>query len=460
MLVAITDIRVGKRLRSLSENAVADLMSSISELGLRTPISVKPGIAKGENGGDKAAFDLIAGRHRLEACKRLGWEEIDASISQLSDTECELWEIDENLRRSELNELERGEHLLKRKALYEQLHPQARATAGSELAQKRWGDAEANLAPAFVSDAAKKTGASETAIKRSVRRAKKIDAKVRARIRDNPEIANSGVELDALASLDAQQQKQAVKMVEAGKAKTVREARTKIASLAPKPPSAPSKESQIRAMRESAAPTRPYYGSSDQERDTTADELVQVLAAEIEQILKVLIADPSSVAQIARAKRVALAVSFLKLLDIGIDDLPPKIGDTASLTRTVKAPGAGAVPCDRSAVPEAIKGARSPSGGLDASDAPRHRVATDPDPIQSASSLVHTSLMAAYLAIPAYQAKVKDWTMRGDRLGEPAPTADDGSTLPFEALWRNAGTEAHNEFRRDLLLREKARRAA
>ena len=97
MLVAITDIRVGKRLRSLRENAVADLMSSISELGLQTPISVKPGIAKGENGGDKAAFDLIAGRHRLEACKRLGWEEIDASISQLSDTECELWEIDENL---------------------------------------------------------------------------------------------------------------------------------------------------------------------------------------------------------------------------------------------------------------------------------------------------------------------------------------------------------------------------
>src|ERR1700730_14472645 len=458
MLVAISDIRVGKRLRSLRENAVADLMSSISELGLQTPISVKPAIAKGENGGDKAACDLIAGRHRLEACKRLGWEEIDASISQLSDTECELWEIDENLRRSE--QLERGEHLLKRKALYEQLHPQARATAGSELAQKRWGDAEANLAPAFVSDAAKKTGASETAIKRSLRRAKKIDAKVRARIRDNPEIANSGVELDALASLDAQQQKQAVKMVEAGKAKTVREVRTKIASLAPKPPNAPSKESQIRAMRESAAPTRPYYGSSDQERDTTADELVQVLAAEIEQILKVLIADPSSVAQIARAKRVALAVSFLKLLDIGIDDLPPKIGDTASLTRTVKAPGAGAVPCDRSAVPEAIKGARSPPGGLDASDAPRHRVATDPDPIQSASSLVHTSLMAAYLAIPAYQAKVKDWTTRGDRLGEPAPTADDGSTLPFEALWRNAGTEAHNEFRRDLLVREKARRAA
>src|SRR6267143_1167997 len=135
MLVAIADIRVGKRLRSLRENAVADLMSSISDLGLKTPVSVKHGISKLENGGNGVAFDLIAGRHRLEACKRLGWEEIDASICQLTDTECELWEIDENLCRSELNELERGEHLMKRKALYEGLNPQVRAVTGAELAQ-------------------------------------------------------------------------------------------------------------------------------------------------------------------------------------------------------------------------------------------------------------------------------------------------------------------------------------
>src|SRR5437899_12729864 len=112
MLVAIADIRVGKRLRSLREDAVADLMSSISILGLQTPISVKSGITKLENGGSGVAFNLIAGLHRLEACKRLGWEKIDASISQLSDTESDLWEIDENLRRTQLNELERSAHLL------------------------------------------------------------------------------------------------------------------------------------------------------------------------------------------------------------------------------------------------------------------------------------------------------------------------------------------------------------
>jgi hypothetical protein len=211
-----------------------------------------------------------------------------------------------------------------------------------------------------------------------------------------------------------------------------------------RPPNAPSKEAQIGAMRESLAiaPTRPisqlgqaYYEARDQERDKAADELVQVFGS-----------DPSRISHIPIAQRVALANNCLKLLDVGINDLRPKIGGKAAMTGPVKAAGALALPCDRSAVPERR------SRFFD-------RVATDP--VQSASSLVHTSLMAAYLATPArYQAKVKGWTMRGDRLGEPAPTADDGSTLPFEALWRNAGTEAHNEFRRDLLVREKARRAA
>src|SRR6202049_3559290 len=144
-------------------------MSSISELGLQTPISVKPGSAKGENGGDKAAFDLIAGRHRLEVCKRLGWEEIDASISQLSDPECELWEIDENLRRSELNELERGEHLLKRKALYERLHPETKAGPAQAVGMNAalGHNVGANLAStSFASDAAVKTGISKRAVQR------------------------------------------------------------------------------------------------------------------------------------------------------------------------------------------------------------------------------------------------------------------------------------------------------
>jgi hypothetical protein len=174
------------------------------------------------------------------------------------------------------------------------------------------------------------------------------------------------------------------------------------------------------------------------------------VAGEIAQLLRVLNADPSRVSQIPIAQRVGLAKSCLKLLGVSIDDLRPETGGAVSLNGTAT---------------------RSPPGAPDASDTPRHRVTTDPEParpvavdpepVQSASPLADTSLMAAYRATPApYQAKVKQWTMHGYLHGEHAPTADDGSTLPFEALWRNAETEAHKEFRRDLMVLESARVAA
>src|SRR5207237_3940691 len=97
----------------------------------------------------------------------------------------------------------------------------------------------------FSVDTAEKIGVTDRDVRRSIRRVVKIDKKVRDRIRDNPEIADSGVELDALASLDTQQQCKAVSLVESGKAAGIRDAKRLIE---PKPPV--SKEAQLRAMRE------------------------------------------------------------------------------------------------------------------------------------------------------------------------------------------------------------------
>lgn len=231
MQVPIKDIRVGKRVRALRESTVVELVDNIGKFGLRIPIDVVKGIAKREGGGaDLVAFDLVVGNHRLEACRRLGWETIEANVVQMSDDERLLWEIDENLCRADLTELERGEHLAQRKAVYERLHPDT----------KRGGDRRseefqtANLAVgSFVADTAGKTDASETAVRRSIRRVAKIDEKVRDRIRDNPEIADSGVELDALAALDPQQQRKAVALVESGQAAGIRDAKK---LMEPKPP--------------------------------------------------------------------------------------------------------------------------------------------------------------------------------------------------------------------------------
>jgi hypothetical protein len=191
-----------------------------------------------------------------------------------------------------------------------------------------------------------------------------------------------------------------------------------------------TEEGQVRAPRERASPTTssPPTSRSGQTNHATgaADSSFAVLLhgrlpETLEDLVRWLNDERRVIAELPLRKRIIVARGYLSALGVTLADLQPV--------------------------------ATGPE--------PVEPVATDPDPVQSASPPADTSLMASYLATPApYQAKVKDWTMRGDRLGEPAPTADDGSTLPFEALWRNAGTEAHKEFRRDLMVRESARVAA
>ena len=246
MLIPINEIRVGKRLRALHELTVDQLVESIQKLGLQVPVSVVTGQEKDADG---VSFELVAGHHRLQACRCLGWHEIEAQIVHLNDNQRELWEIDENLCRAELSELERAEHLAKRKEVYERLHPETRAASGAELAQKRWGYATDNLSAAssFAADTAEKIGTTARDIRRSIHRATKIDPAVRDRIRDKPEIADSGVELDALASLKPRQQGDAVSLVESGRAADIRDAKRLIEPTPPQP------EPQIGVLRQHRA---------------------------------------------------------------------------------------------------------------------------------------------------------------------------------------------------------------
>ena len=110
-LVTISSIKTGDRLRGLKQDEVARLAASIKEVGLLSPILID------------TEMNLIAGHHRLEACKSLGHEKIQAIIVSMTELERDLAEIDENLIRNELSAFERSEHLAKRKEIYEQMHP-------------------------------------------------------------------------------------------------------------------------------------------------------------------------------------------------------------------------------------------------------------------------------------------------------------------------------------------------
>lgn len=98
-------IKIGPRHRELREEQVTSLMQSITKIGLKTPITVRQPI------GEDDVY-LVAGRHRLEAYRRLGLEEIEAFVIEGDDEDtARLWEIAENLHRADLTALQRDEHV-------------------------------------------------------------------------------------------------------------------------------------------------------------------------------------------------------------------------------------------------------------------------------------------------------------------------------------------------------------
>jgi ParB-like chromosome segregation protein Spo0J len=97
--ILVEDVDVRNRLRPLNEQTLAALAESMQRLGQLSPILVYR--------LHDETLRLVAGLHRLEAAKRLGWIEIEAVVSPGNEIERELQEIAENLHRSELTALER-----------------------------------------------------------------------------------------------------------------------------------------------------------------------------------------------------------------------------------------------------------------------------------------------------------------------------------------------------------------
>jgi ParB/RepB/Spo0J family partition protein len=110
--IHVDDIQIGERHRALSDDAVDRLASSMKDIGLMQPISVRL-VEEMEVAGKMLAGApvLVAGHHRLAAAKRLGWSHIDCVEVDDNSIEAELWEIAENLHRLDLTKEQRDEHI-------------------------------------------------------------------------------------------------------------------------------------------------------------------------------------------------------------------------------------------------------------------------------------------------------------------------------------------------------------
>ena len=205
MEISVGEIVVPSGRRVVNDEKVGELAGSISILGLLNPIVVT------------TSNRLVAGAHRLEAVKNLGFETIEANVVELEDLDIELAEIDENLVRFDLSPAERAKLTARRKAIYIAKYPETGhgKTPGAKGVEN--GGKVANLATlhsggkpeSFYKDTAAKSGGSTRGVLRDVQRGENIAEDVLDSITGTD--MDNGVNLDALAKLDKREQKAVVK---------------------------------------------------------------------------------------------------------------------------------------------------------------------------------------------------------------------------------------------------------
>ncbi|WP_313573568.1 ParB N-terminal domain-containing protein [Brevundimonas sp.] len=259
-MIQIDRITTFDRVRQADRKQVEALAESIREVGLLNPIAVAP---------DGEGYALIAGMHRLEAARLLGWTEIPATVLALDQHRRIIAECDENLCAPSLTPAERAEFTRRRKAAYEALHPETRADApkGNQYASRQVGDKQP--APRFTADTAAATGQSERAVQRDAERGEKVSDEALALIKGTR--LDTGRYLDSIKNLSAEDQVAKVEADLAPPSETVE----KRGTTPPAEPAEPIDPAEAKARREIAQMTD----------EAKADEII-ALRAEVVDLRK------------------------------------------------------------------------------------------------------------------------------------------------------------------------------
>ena len=106
-IIEIDQVEIGPRLRSLDAAKVDALAESMAAIGLQQAISVWA--------PNSETLELVAGLHRLEAARKLGWEDINCIFVDMDYLTRQLWEISARRRRRDIRPsgriwLDRGWH--------------------------------------------------------------------------------------------------------------------------------------------------------------------------------------------------------------------------------------------------------------------------------------------------------------------------------------------------------------
>lgn len=173
MRIPIFQIKVNEGRRKADPEAVQELANSISKVGLLNPITIDQ------------ERTLIAGLHRLEAAKLLGWSSIECGVSSLEGLMAQLAEIDENIVRKGFPDDEYDEMLLRRKEIYETLHPETKHGGDRKSEKIKVQNLQLDPAKSFIQDTADKTGMAPRTVAARLQTAKNLIPEAKAIIRNS-----------------------------------------------------------------------------------------------------------------------------------------------------------------------------------------------------------------------------------------------------------------------------------
>ena len=165
---------------------------------------------------------MIAGLHRLEAAKLLGWTEIECTVSSLEGLQAELAEIDENFVRNDLSPVEYGDLLLRRKEIYEALHPETKNGGDKKSQEIRTRKARSDSFDPFVADTAKKLGISRRTVEERIQTAKNLTPEVKEIIKgmDAPIPKKTALKI---SRLNPEQQKEVAGLLASKEIKSIKD---------------------------------------------------------------------------------------------------------------------------------------------------------------------------------------------------------------------------------------------
>lgn len=207
-MIKIDEIVVRPNRRAVGD--ITELKESIAKFGLTNLITVQK---KSEG------FFLIAGNHRLQACKALGWDAIPANVFAVDDLHAALIEIDENIVRKRLNVLEEALAHARRKKIYEEINPSTRQGGNSGLQGGGKKARNENIA-SFAKDTALKINKNVKTVQNLIKIGNKISNEVATLLCDH-ELSDSKCNLMKLSDYSPEDQRRIAQQIIAGEIKKV-----------------------------------------------------------------------------------------------------------------------------------------------------------------------------------------------------------------------------------------------